>query len=450
MPAYSSNTRKVPFSSDFWKFWLGQTISACGGSFSSFAIPLLIFKLTGSSLDLALSVSAAVLPYFFLGLVIGAWVDHINRKRLMLFTDLARALIIASLFFAAQTGILSVWWIFAVAFLNAALGIGFDAANFAAIPSLVSQDKLLAANGRILAGNSTANVIGPLIAGALIAVVPLPVLFLVDAVSFLASAASLALVRTSFQPSAQKSDPLAFAPGPAKQEAASSDGEQIQAGPFANSLENSQASNLFTSIKEGLRYVLSHRFLSWITLLLLLANFILPTTAIQLVPLAREWFAASDTQIGLLYAASSLGTVLCSLLAERIGRRWSAGTLILASILLDGLFTLLAVLTHWYWVLLFFWCLRGGADVLFSISSYSLTQREVPSQLLGRVITFIRLLTWPSASLGALLGGIAIERTGNIALIYAIIGLLSIGMTLAFSATPLARAGQAETRQPAE
>src|SRR5690349_3800047 len=117
---------------DFWKFWIGQTISTLGSSFTSFALPLLIYNLTGSSLNLALTVVATVLPYLCFGLVIGAWVDRVNRKQLMILTDLARALVITSIPLAALAGFYSVWWIYVVAFLNSALTICFDAANFAA------------------------------------------------------------------------------------------------------------------------------------------------------------------------------------------------------------------------------------------------------------------------------------------------------------------------------
>src|SRR5436305_8536156 len=80
---------------DFWKFWTGQAISALGDSFSGFALPLLIFKLTNSGLNLALSTAAYMLPYLLFGLVIGAWVDRLDRKRLMIFVDLGRAALIA-------------------------------------------------------------------------------------------------------------------------------------------------------------------------------------------------------------------------------------------------------------------------------------------------------------------------------------------------------------------
>lgn len=389
---------------DFWKFWTGQTISTLGSSFTSFALPLLIFNLTGSSLNLALTVVATVLPYLFFGLVIGAWVDRVNRKRLMMVTDLARTLVIASIPLAFLAGFLSVWWIYAVAFLNSALTIGFDAANFAAVPSLVHQEELMIANGRVQAGYSIAKVGGPLLGGLLIIVVPLPSLLLIDAFSFLISACSLMLITTNFN--------------------SAIDGKQTQ-------------TSLHQDVVEGLRYVLKHPILSWITLLLLLVNFILPTASAQLVFFAKQWFAASDAQIGLLYACGSLGTVLFSLVAGRFRKRWSLGTIALGALMLEGTFTTLTAITHWYWLLLLLWALRGGADVLFIISTYSLTQTVVPNQLFGRVITVVRVLTWSTASLGALLGGLAIERTQQVALVYAVIGFLIFGIALVFFLTPL-------------
>jgi MFS family permease len=404
MPKRSSSVVKPRFQSDFWKFWSGETISTLGSSFTSFALPLLIFTLTGSSLNLALTVVVTVLPYLLLGLVIGAWVDRVNRKRVMVITDLARALVIALIPLASVVGLLSVWWIYAVAFLNSALTICFDAANFAAVPSLVRQEDLVTANGRVQASYSIAKVGGPLLGGLLIIVIPLPMLLLIDAVSFLVSAGSLVLITTSFN--------------------TASDGTQAP-------------TSLRQDIAEGLRYVLKHPILSWITLLLLLVNFILPTSSAQLVLFAKQWFAASATQVGLLYAGGSFGTVVFSLAAGRLRKYWSLGTIALGALMMEGIFTTLTAVTRWYGMLLLLWALRGGADVLFTITSYSLAQMVVPNQLLGRVITVLRVLTWSTASLGALLGGLVIERTDNVALVYAGIGLLTFGMTLVFFLSPL-------------
>src|SRR5262249_31916790 len=176
------NNRSQPaparrLNSDFWKFWAGQTISNLGSSISLFALPLLVFKLTGSALDLAIASATSFLPYLLFGLVIGAWVDRVDRKRLMIAVDIGRALVIASIPLADALGALWVWWIYGATFLSATLTIAFDAAQFAAIPSLVEQSDpstssgqaLVTANGRIQASYSAASVAGPLLAGVLVA-----------------------------------------------------------------------------------------------------------------------------------------------------------------------------------------------------------------------------------------------------------------------------------------
>lgn len=392
------------FSGDFWKFLAGQSISTLGSSFTSFALPLLIFKLTGSALNLAFTVVATVLPYLLLGLVIGAWADRVQRKHLMIGTDLARALVIASIPQAFALGLLSVWWIYAVAFVASTLSICFDAANFAAVPGLVQRDELVAANGRVQASYSLAKIIGPVLAGLLIIKVPLPLLLLVDATSFLISAGSLLLIRASFN---------------------------------ATVGEKRVATSIRYDIIEGLRYVLKHSVLRSIRLLLLFINFILPTTTSQLVLFARQWLNASDTQISLLYASGSIGIVLFSLGASRLRKRLSFGAFVLGSLALEGLMTAAAAFTHLYWLALVCWLLRGGYDALFLIGSYSLVQHIVPDQLLSRVITTTRVLTWSTASIGALIGGFAIEQTKNAGLVYIVIGLLAFLIALLFWLTPL-------------
>ena len=389
MPGFFAHAPLRHFRGDFWKFWSGQTISTLGSSVTSFALPLLVFKLTNSPLNLALTMVFTVLPYLLFGLAIGAWVDRTNRRRVMVGTDYARALVIASIPLLTVLGLSSVWWIYIVSFVNATLTIGFTAANFAALPSLVEPDDLVAANGSIQASFSIASIIGPLVAGLLLVRVPLPLLLLIDAASFLVSAASLLLIKRSFNASASE--------------------QKGEAG-------------IGKAILEGLHYVLRSPIVFWLTLLLLLFNFILPTADVQIVWYAKHWLRASDTQIGLLYASDGIGVV------------------VLGSMMALGLLTALMAFTHWYPFVLVIWALRGGTDILFLISTYSMTQRIVPNALLGRVITGLRVLTWPTGALGALLGGLAIAQAGNVGLVYGCVGLLVFLVAFAFWLTPLGHA----------
>ena len=399
---------KRPFSSDFWKYWAGQTISNLGSSVTLFALPLLIYKLTGSALNLGIATAAEFIPYLLFGLLLGAWVDRVDRKRMMIFTDIARALIIASIPLLAAVGALSVWWIYGVGFIQSTLTICFEAGQFAAIPNLVNKDDLVTANGRIQASYSGASVLGPFLAGLLVALVPLSTLLLVDASSFILSACSLAFITMSFNPPK---------------------GEQQE-----------EAKSILQDVMEGLRYVLGHPVLRNISLMMAMVNFVATTTFTQLVLFAKVQFQASDTQVGLLYSASSVGVVFLSLSAGFLRKRWSFSTVALSALMLEGLLIVVFALTRWYWIGLPLWACVGGLGILFNINTSSLRQAIVPNNMLGRVMSIAGVLAWSAIPLGSLLGGFIINWTHNIALVYSVIGILTFLIALSFSFTPLGHA----------
>lgn len=415
----------------FWTYWTGQTVSTFGSAMTTVALPLLIFQLTRSALNLSFTVAASVAPYLLFGLLVGAWVDRVDRRRVMIGTDLGRALAIASIPVAAAVGLLSVWWIYAVAFLSSTLTIWFDAANFAAVPSLVATDALVRANAQIQASYSVARVVGPACAGALLAVLALPQLLWLDAASFLVSVGSLLLVGVSFNPTPHK---RAGAPGGAERP--------------AGATTTPAATSIWQDIGEGLRTVMGHPVLRSITALLLLINFILPSVSAQLVLFAANVLGTTVSQIGFLYASASVGTVLIAFLAPRMGRRVPLGQLALAGVGVEGLAILAISLLHGYGIVLVLWAVRGGADMLFVITSYSLVQRLVPSALLGRTITVLRVLSWPTASIGAILGGVAIAETANPALIYGAIGAAASIVALLFWWTPLGQGASLAAAEP--
>src|SRR5712671_4584300 len=90
------------FNSDFWKYWTGQTLSNLGSSITVFALPLLVYKLTGSALDLGIATAATFLPYLLFGLILGAWTDRVDRKKAMIALDWLNALVILSIPLVAQ------------------------------------------------------------------------------------------------------------------------------------------------------------------------------------------------------------------------------------------------------------------------------------------------------------------------------------------------------------
>jgi MFS family permease len=382
---------------DFWKFWTGETISSFGSSITQFALPLLVFKLTGSAVSLGIGFAMFGLPHLLFGLLIGAWADRLDRKRLMIVVDVLTAAVLASVPLAATAGVLSVWWIYAATFASATLGIFFQAAQFAAIPSLVEREELVTANGRIQASFSAASVLGPLAAGALLVFIPIEDLLYVDAVTFLVSAVTLSLI----------------------------------ARPFNAPREGAPAS-IRADVVEGLRYVLRHPVLRNISAMMAMINFVSVTVYAQLVLFAKQRFGVSDSELGILFAADGAGVVLLSLAAGPLRSRLSFGNVALGALMLSGVATFALAYAPTYFLAVALSALSSGLGILFNINTGSLRQAIVPNHLLGRIITIAMVLAWSASPLGATIGGFVVEHTGDVQTIYAAIGALVFGIALYF------------------
>jgi MFS family permease len=378
---------------DFWKFWTGQTISNLGSSFTQWAVPLLVFQLTRSALNLGIASAATFLPYLLFGLLLGAWMDRVDRKRAMIALDSLNTAVILSIPLVAEFWHLTVWWIYGVTFIQSTIFIAFSAGEFAAIPSLVSTDDLVTANGRIQATYSAAQVAGPLLAGALIQFFPLVWVMAFDAGSFAVSALSLALIRRSFNVASD---------------------------------EPKEATTILHDVREGLRYVLSHPVLRNISAMMALINFVGATTYAELVLFATERLDASKFQIGVLFAAGSGGVVVTGLLAGRLRKRFSFTALAMTSLMLMGGCEIVFAGMHWFWAAVPLWAASGGLGILFNINTGSLRQAIVPNNLLSRVLSIAGVLAWSAIPAGALLGGWIIKVTGNVAAVYGVIGIITI------------------------
>ena len=391
---------------DFWKFWIGETISNFGTSMTQFAIPLLVFKLTGSAVLLGGTVALVGLPHLLFGLVIGAWSDRLDRKRLMIAVDVVSAVIIASIPAAGAFGLLSIAWIYVALFVAATVYIFFETAQFAAIPSLVGREQLVSANGRIQASFAAASILGPLVGGALLVFIPVEDLLYVDAASFAVSAVTLSLVRRSF-----------------------------------NTARPAARASIRADVAEGLRYVLRHPVLRNISAMMALINFVSVNVYAQLVLYAKDRFAATDSEVGLFFAAGGAGVVVCSLAAGPLRARWSFGNVALGALMVSGLLIVALAYAPSLPVAVILFGLTGGVGILFNINTGSLRQAIVPEHLLGRIMSVAAVLAWSMNPLGAVVGGVIVERTGDVVSVYAAIGAVVFAIALYFRvASPLGHA----------
>ena len=183
--------------SDFLKLWVGQTISRFGSVVTRTALPLVALLVLGAGpLELAYLVIAQSLAVLIVGLVAGAWVDRLRRRPILIGTDVLRALLLFSIPIAQGLGALRIEQLYAVAFLEGSLATLFSSAYPAYVPSLIGVDRVVEGNSKLAMSASIAEVGGPGLAGALVQIVSAPFALLVDAISYIVSAISIALIRT--------------------------------------------------------------------------------------------------------------------------------------------------------------------------------------------------------------------------------------------------------------
>lgn len=397
-------------SAAFWRFFVGQSISNLGSSFTGFALPLVVYQLTHSAVNLAISAAADVVPYLLFGLFVGVWVDRLDRRQIMLVTNWLDAALIASIPLLSILGLLSVWYIYVVGFLSATAGIFFASAEFAALPNLVDTTNLVKANGRIQASYSAISFIGPILAGALVVVLPVVNLLFIDAASFATAALLLATIRQRFN------------------------------------AETARPSTSFRAdLFEGLRFIVSHPVIRALTLVVALVNFFFNMVGYELVIYVKLQLRGPDWQYGWLLAANSVGIVVFGLLAEHVHARFRFSRIVLSSLGATALLIVVFGFLRNIWLACVVWALVWGFIMLFNINVDSLRQVLIPDHLLGRVKTTARMLVFSLIPLGAILGGALVQLTGQVGLIFSGVGVMIFLVTVLFTFSAI---GQAERYLP--
>ena len=182
---------------DFLKLWGGETVSLFGSQISSLAIPLAgAGLLAATPAQMGFLSAAGFAPFLLLTLFAGVWIDRRRRRPTMIAANLARGALLLSVPLAAWFVALRIEWLYLVAFCGGGLQVLFELAYQSYIPSLVGRSQLVEANSKLQGSASVAQVAGPGLAGLLIQILTAPFALLADALSFLASALSMALIHT--------------------------------------------------------------------------------------------------------------------------------------------------------------------------------------------------------------------------------------------------------------
>jgi len=356
----------------FRLLWIGQAVSYFGDMMNTTGLAIMLFLVTHSPSVVALGLIAKAAPTVLFGLIAGALVDRFNRQRVMILTDIIRAVLTVTIPFLALTWLPGV---FIVVFLVATASTLFNPAKQAILPNLVPADFLVKANSLISSSEKTMELLGYSLAGLVAAIASWQPLFIADAATFIVSAITLLGV---------------------------ADRSRIQA----------RSVRLLDDIKEGSRWVLSNRTLRSTMALAFVATIFGSLTFPILVVMSYGALGGGAFGYGVLEAAIGAGAIVGALVAPGVMHRWPAGVLILAGVAGTGLAGALTGFSRSVPTGAVFLFLSGVANTIYYVSLISVTQAEAPDRVRGRVMSTRFVLVQLGLLAGMGLSGPLTDRLG--------------------------------------
>jgi MFS family permease len=381
----TTTTTASRLGANYWKLWSAASLSSLADGTFKVALPLLARSYTGAPALIAGVGFAAMLPWLLFSLPAGAIVDRVDRRRVMLLTNLGRTSLLAAAAALALARIGSIGQLYLLAF---AVGIAetlYESAAQAIVPRLVVSSQLDRANALQQIADQAANQFaGPALGGLLVGTGA--------AVSLGGPAGAWALAVLM----------LISLPGTFRS-------------------ERHAPSSLRQDIAAGLRFLWTTPALRSVSTCVAITNLAGAASSSVFVVYAVGHGSAlglSAARFGLLLSLSAGGSVAGALLVRVATATLGQRALLTVNSVTQAVLILVPVLTHELTVIGVAYAIGGLGLALWNVATVSLRQRLVPEHLLGRVVSTHRLISWGSLALGALAGGIIAQSVGMVPLFW--------------------------------
>jgi Na+/melibiose symporter-like transporter len=368
---------------DFVRLWAATTISMLGSFITRTALPYAAILVLGAgAAEVAVMRSVEPIAALTLGLFAGAWVDRLRRRPILVWTDLGRAALLASIPLAFVLGGLTLAHLVVVAFGAAVLSTFNEAADRAFLPTVIGRDRLVEANATLTGSGAAAEFVGFGVSGLLIQLLSAPIAIALDAVSFVASALLVRGVR---------------APEPAPRPSAT--GRHVVA-----------------EIREGLAVTLGDPVLRPLALAdAAVGGFWGVFGAVWLVFATELGF--SPAVVGLVAAVGGLSSLVGAAFAGRAVRWLGVGRFFVGAMVVVTIGNLAIALTPGATIvglacLLTQQILSDACLTAFDVVAVSIRQATVEDRMLGRVTASFRVLLMAAMLIGTVVGGVVAEAVG--------------------------------------
>jgi|FLYN01.1.fsa_nt_gi MFS family permease len=397
---------------NFRLLWLGQVISDFGDSLTMVALLILVNRLTGSTAAMAAMAIVLAVPQVTLGLIAGVYVDRLDRKRIMIVSDLLRGIMVLGFTLVASPERL--WLLYVIGFIQASIGTFFTPARSALIPTLVPREGLMAANSLAQTSRVIMGVIG-VSAGALL-IGTLDVfwpLFVADALTFFISMLLIAGIVAPAHPTA--------APG------------SVRA--------------IFSELLSGVKVIFTTRVLFGTLVGAGITMLGMGAVNVLLIPFTLNDLLVSETWLGALEFAQTLSMILAGSLMAALASRIKPTHVLSLGMILLGLLTGLFAVSGNVWHILFILFGMGWLVTPIHASISTLMQTNTPDELRGRAGAALSMMAATTNLLSMAFAGLFGELVG-IRTVFVLSGVIVVLAGLA-SAWVFAGGAQASpTLQP--
>lgn len=391
---------------DFLKLWTGETISVFGSRMGDVAVSFAaVIALGATPIQMSLLSSARIVPALAFSLFAGVWVDRLRRRPLMIAADVGRFMLLATIPAAAVVGALRMTQLYAVILAVSLFDILFLVAYRAYLPTLVSREDLVDANSKMSASFAAAEVGGFGLSGWLVQLLTAPFAIAVDALSFLASAVAIAVIKQ----------------------------------PETELRPRKRREGMIHEIADGARAFRSDR-----RLLALAAASAVGAVSYNLFGTLYMLFVVNELGfktgvLGMIFAVGGVSSLFTAIAATRVIERVGLGRIIALALPMEALAWALVPMAHGATVvaaaLLIGQQIFGDlAGTIYQIATTTLVQTVADREVLGRVNATMSFLGLSSTLVGMLIAGVLGEYIGLRPTMYAgAAGLLVAGVMLAFS-----------------
>jgi len=359
---------------DFRIYWTGQALSAFGSQFTAVATAWQIYELTGSALEIGLIGLARAIPQMLVLLLGGLLADTVDRRRLMMATQVPQFGVSAALVWLTVIHAISPGVLFTASALFALFGALDMPARQAFIPNLVPREDLTSAIALNTTQRNVGMVAGPSIAGLLLASVGASGCYGVDAFSRITMLVALILIRT-------------------RQPIRARGGVTIEA------------------LREGFAFIGAQPVVLSLILLDFGATFFGNPNA--LLPVyARDLLHVGAEGLGVLYAARSFGAIAAAALMGSVGQPKRAGLGVIVGIAFYAACAMGFALSPYYWLSVLLLAGMGAGDLLSEVLRGTIVQVITPDALRGRITAVNTVFTNGGPQLGQLESGVVAGAWG--------------------------------------